>query len=97
LVPAVDLDVRFENRQYASQFHLGSVSFDTHLGLEYQFKKLIAFRLGADVGRFTAGAGIKLPNLDVDYAFLSHDELGNTHRISLKLTLEEMKFRRRSH
>ena len=44
-----------------------------------------------DVGDFTAGVGIKLPNLNVDYAFLKYDELGNTHRISVKLTIEDLK------
>ncbi|OQX96138.1 hypothetical protein B6I21_01845, partial [candidate division KSB1 bacterium 4572_119] len=96
IIPAFDLDMRFENRQYASQFNVGSISFDTHFGLEYQFKQLMAIRLGTDTGRFTAGVGIKFPKLNVDYAFLSHDELGDTHRISLKLTIEEEKFKRKA-
>ncbi len=94
LVPALDVDVRFENRRYASQFNIGNVSFDSHFGLEYQFRQLMAIRFGADTGRFTAGVGIKLPKLHVDYAFLSHSDLGDTHRISLKLTIEEDKFKR---
>ncbi|MDZ7377021.1 MAG: hypothetical protein ONB13_10410, partial [candidate division KSB1 bacterium] len=95
VIPAVDIDVRFENRRYAAQSHLGPTSFDFHIGAEYRFRQMLAMRAGWDIGHFTAGIGIKLPRLNVDYAFLSHQDLGNTHRISLILTLEEQKFRRK--
>ena len=95
LVPVFDMDIRFENRGQSSQLSAGIVSLDSHLGLEYQYKNLIAFRLGSDLGQFTGGVGIHLPKLMVDYAFLSHQDLGNTHRISLKLTIEERRFRRK--
>ena len=95
IIPSFDVDVRFENRQYASQMNISAVSFDTHAGLEYQFKQILALRLGMDVGRFTAGIGVKLPRLHVDYAFLSHDDLGDTHRISLRLTIAEKRFQRK--
>ena len=95
IIPAFDMDIRFENRRISAQYNLGSVSFDLHFGAEYRLKNLLAFRLGLDTGRFTAGAGIKLPRLNVDYAFLSHQDLGDTHRISVILTLEEEKFKRK--
>ncbi len=95
LIPAFDMDIRFENRRYSAQYNLSSVSFDLHFGAEYQLKNLLAVRLGLDTGRFTAGVGIKLPKLNVDYAFLSHQDLGDTHRISVILTLEEEKFKRK--
>jgi hypothetical protein len=34
--------------------------------------------------RTTAGAGIKLVNLDVDYAMSPQSDLGSTQRITLK-------------
>jgi len=95
IIPAFDMDIRFENRRYSAQYNLGRVSFDLHFGMEYRLKKLLALRMGLDTGRFTAGVGVKLPKLNVDYAFLSHSDLGDTHRISLILTLEEDKFKRR--
>lgn len=95
IIPALDMDVRFENRRYSAQYNLGPVSFDLHLGIEYRLKQLIGLRLGWDTGRFAAGLGLKLPRLNVDYAFLSHEDLGQTHRISLILTIEEEKFKRR--
>ena len=98
--PAVDFDVRFENRQYASNFNLGPVSFDARFGMEYNYNNLIAIRGGYnDVKQFTVGAGVKLPKLNIDYTFATFSEsesetLPDTHRISLILTLEEPKFLR---
>lgn len=98
IAPAVDFDVRFENRRYASNVHVGPISADLHAGLEYDFRNLVAVRVGyTDVKQLTLGAGVHLPKLDVDYSFAKFDsegQLGNTHRISLKLTLSEERFRR---
>jgi hypothetical protein len=99
ITPAVDFDVRFENRRFASLAHLGPVSFDMHAGLEYGFKDLFAIRAGYnDVKQLTLGAGVKLPKLNIDYSFAkfdNSDQLGNTHRISVMFTLEEEKFKRK--
>jgi hypothetical protein len=96
--PAVDVDVRFENRRYSSMFHLGRISFDVHSGLEYQFKNLIALRGGySDLKQLTLGAGLRLPKLMIDYSFVKFNrakELGNTHRVSLMFTLESEQFKR---
>lgn len=96
--PAVDFDVRFENRKYASTAHLGPVSFDLHTGLEFQFKNLIALRAGYnDVKQMSFGAGIRLPKLNIDYSFArfaTADRLDDTHRISLMFTLEADQFKR---
>lgn len=96
--PAVDLDVRFENRRYASLLHAGPVSLDLRAGLEYRFRDVASLRVGtSDVRQLTLGAGIRLPKLSVDYSFAKFDaadQLGNTHRISLMFTLETEQFRR---
>ena len=102
LTPAVDFDVRFENRRYASMFNVGPVSFDVHGGLEFNFKNIFAIRGGYnDVKQFTVGAGVKLPKLNIDYSFARFsaselERLPDTHRISLMLTLEEPRFMRAS-
>lgn len=97
-VPAVDFDVRFENRRYASTVNVGPVSFDVHSGLEYQVRDLVALRVGySDVKQVTFGAGLHLPKLNIDYSFAKFDginQLGNTHRISLMFTLEADQFKR---
>jgi hypothetical protein len=96
--PALDVDIRFENRQYASSFNFGPVSFDLHGGLEFQFRELIALRAGySDVKQLTMGAGVHLPKLNIDYSFAKFDatgQLGNTHRISVLFTLETAEYRR---
>lgn len=100
ILPALDLDLRFENRKTASMFNVGPVSFDAHAGLEYKFKNLFAVRAGySDVKQFTIGAGLFLPKLQVDYSFARFSQseterLPDTHRISIMLTLEEPKFLR---
>jgi len=93
--PAVDIEMRFEGRDYAAQVAAGPVSADIHFGGEYQFKELLAVRIGSDAGNFAAGAGIRLPKLQIDYAFMRHDDLDASHRISARLTIMEPKFRRR--
>ena len=96
--PVCDIDVRFENRQFASIAHLGPASFDPHVGLEFDYRKTIALRVGYnDVKQFTLGAGLHLRMLDVDYSFAkfaADETLGNTHRISLRLVLQDEKFMR---
>jgi hypothetical protein len=100
IMPALDFDIRFENRRFASNFNIGPVSFDMHAGFEYNFKNIIAVRAGYnDVKQFTIGAGVKLPKLNIDYSFARFsqsetDRLPDSHRISLILTLEEPKFLR---
>jgi hypothetical protein len=96
--PTVDMDIRFENRQFASIAHLGPISFDPHMGLEFDFKKSIALRVGYnDIKQMTLGAGIHLRKLDIDYSFAQfnqENDLGKTHRISLRLILQEERYAR---
>jgi len=60
-----------------------------NIGLEYHMNDVIAFRLGSTAGNGTFGVGIeRLPlisSTSLDYAFLSHQELDSTHRISLDI------------
>jgi len=96
--PTIDVDVRFENRQFASIAHLGPISFDPHMGLEFDYKNTVALRIGYnDVKQLTLGAGLHLRKLDIDYSFArfgKENDLGDTHRISLRLILQEARFAR---
>ncbi|MCF8262402.1 MAG: PorV/PorQ family protein [Melioribacteraceae bacterium] len=100
ITPAMDLDLRFEGREFASMFNIGPISFDLHTGLEYDYNDLFMVRGGYnDVKQFTVGAGIKLPKLNIDYSFARQTDseinrLPDTHRISLILTLEQDKYKR---
>ncbi len=95
LLVAADTDLRFEGREIAAQTHFRGLSADFHAGIEWLFHNRLSLRAGSDIGHFSAGAGLRLPKLDVDYAFLKHDKLENSHRVSLRLRLEEAKFARK--
>lgn len=88
-IPSVDLITRFEGRNKTSMLGTDFVSLDLNLGGEYTFKEKISIRSGFTENKeLTLGAGLKLNRLDVDYSFAKfNSELGNTHRISLKFSL----------
>lgn len=99
ITPALDFDVMAEGREYASTFNVGPVSVNPRAGLEYRFQNLFAIRGGySDTQDLTFGAGIHLPKLYLDYAFGQNDLFSEfkdaSHRISLRLVLEEKKFAR---
>lgn len=86
IVLAADADARFEGRDFSAQTSAGGVSGDFHFGTEYWYRELLALRAGSDEGSFTAGAGLRLPlgyrSLGLDYAFLQHNDLDDSHRVS---------------
>jgi hypothetical protein len=99
--PAFDMDIRFENRRYASNFNIGPVSFDMHSGLEFDFKNIAAVRVGySDIGTMNFGAGVHLPKFDIDYTFstskITDDRFNDTHRVSLIFTFETENFLRKT-
>lgn len=58
--------------------------YDTtmHYGAEWMLMNSLAMRVGSDDGRLSAGAGFRIAAFQVDYAFIGHDDIGNTHRLS---------------
>lgn len=58
-------------------------AFEYNCGAEYLVRKTLALRAGTDNGRLTFGGGICFKPFALDYAFIGHDDLGDTHRISL--------------
>ena len=87
-----DLDFRFEGRKKSSFTSLGFASVDPRIGFEYDYKNLIAARVGInDNKNLTLGAGIHFRKIDLDYSFAKFDatnELGNSHRISIRIKIE---------
>ncbi len=96
--PTCDVDVRFENRRFSSIAHVGPISIDPHGGVEFDYRQLIALRVGySDVRQLTLGAGLHFHTLDIDYSFArfgQENDLGDTHRISLRFVLQEDRFAR---
>ncbi|MBN1423079.1 UPF0164 family protein [Candidatus Fermentibacteria bacterium] len=98
LIAAVDVDLRFENRQTASQFSSGALSADLRVGAEAMYREAIALRAGLQpsskdsepYGRawdLTLGAGLAFRGLMLDYAFTQHPVFDQTHKVSLGLHL----------
>lgn len=52
-------------------------------GAEYVLKQLVSFRVGYDSQKITAGLGVAWRGYSVDYGYLSRDEAGSSHPISL--------------
>lgn len=75
-------DIKFENIKYAAQYWSGPVSLDTHFGWELGYKDVVFGRAGFDIGRFTAGGGVNVKNILLDFAYLHHDDLDETYRVS---------------
>jgi len=89
----VEIISRLEGRSYSSLLNAGLYSMDIQYGVELCFLEKIYLRTGFDeIKRFSAGTGIQLPNLRIDYSFTSFnkfDQLGNLHRVSLLLEIDK--------
>jgi len=87
LTVGLDGDFRFEGRKYSAQYSRGEVSLDTRAGIELLIRDTVGIRLGSSEGNMTAGIGLKIGlfgmPVTLDYAWLGHDELENTHRFSV--------------
>ena len=62
-----------------------------NIGLEYKYWDMLTIRsgyvFGLDVGDgLRAGVGLKYRRFQLDYAFAPYGDLGNTHRINLKMS-----------
>jgi hypothetical protein len=82
LLLALDIETRFEGRDYAAWASVGGVSFDPRMGLEYWYRHRVAMRAGIQPQQFSAGASIRVGMWGLDYAFLGHEDLDNSHRLS---------------
>lgn len=79
---AFDTQIGFSDEQLSSQAHLGAVTFEFHPGLEYWLERRVALRTGFEAKNFTAGAGFRYRKFGLDYAYLDHQDLDGSHRIS---------------
>ncbi len=72
-----------------ADYNLNDAKLSYRVGMEYWLQGMIAPRIGyglaptAGLSGLGAGLGIKLSELNLDYAFLPQGDLGNTHRVTL--------------
>ncbi len=90
--PTAELSFIAENREFSAQYNLGPLSLDLLAGGEVVYNDILALRFGMDdIQRFNAGIGLIIPKVSIDYSFTEYaSELGNIHRISLHLRLNEL-------
>ena len=93
------LDARFGVKFLALQHLILATDFDqtqgrsvkVHLGGEWAFNQQIALRLGINENEMSAGMGVTLGDLTLDYAFAYHDaaagitDLGASHRVGFHM------------
>ena len=82
ITAALDVQIGFSDERLSSQANLGSVTFEFHPGLEYWLERRVALRAGFEAKNFAAGAGFRIRKFGLDYAFLDHQDLDASHRIS---------------
>jgi hypothetical protein len=84
---ASDGDFYFEDRRMASQFWVEQLSADLHVGGEIIFQERVMVRGGLDAGNPTAGAGLRIGIVGLDYAYLhfNDDYFESTHRVSAQV------------
>ncbi|MGB5106754.1 MAG: PorV/PorQ family protein [Candidatus Zixiibacteriota bacterium] len=82
-----DGDFLFEGRDAAAQASVGAISLDSHLGAELSYHDIVYFRGGSDIGRLALGVGLRFNRFQLDGAFLNHNDLDNSYRISLNIAL----------
>ncbi|GMQ80656.1 MAG: hypothetical protein BMS9Abin05_0084 [Rhodothermia bacterium] len=104
---AFDVDVAFDGQQ-ANAINLGDASFHPRLGVEYMYKGVVALRGGFSRIQHSTkdgwdvtpsvGAGFRIKQIQIDYGFGDFaglvSELGFSHRISLKFSVMNERFRR---
>lgn len=73
---------RFEGRQQTAELWQDDISADFQAGLEIGYRKSAFGRMGYDQGRFTAGLGAVIGKYLIDLAYLHHEDLDESFRIS---------------
>lgn len=76
ITPAVDVDLRTEAFSTGKEFSVFS-------GLEFLVNDIVALRGGMNDERLTLGGGFALRAFTLDYAWIGHDDLGESHRVSV--------------
>ncbi len=59
--------------------------FEVNTGIEYNHRGVVAGRLGRADNRYTFGVGLRYRKLNLDYALLTHIDLGPSNKLSLTL------------
>ena len=83
LIAAVEVSVPVERRRANYSTTSAYMMSLLHLGAEYSLYERMFLRTGLDERNLTFGAGLRVRRLAVDYAWIGHRDLNQTHRVSL--------------
>lgn len=78
--------LRFEGRRQTAELWQGNISADFQAGLEVSYRKAAFGRVGYDQGHFAAGLGAAFDRYLIDLAYLHHNDLDDTFRVSAGVT-----------
>lgn len=87
MIAAMGAELKFENYREAAQFWSGSISADTHFGLEIGFRNVAFGRIGSDIGNLTLGGGISVSSVKFDLAYERRADIDDSFRVSLLYNL----------
>ncbi|MEE8638576.1 MAG: PorV/PorQ family protein, partial [Candidatus Margulisiibacteriota bacterium] len=80
----------YRDRIFSQDFSLGldfiksgDSAFSMNAGMEYLIRNFLALRAGSSKSGLRAGVGIKVAYFSLDYAYLSQNDLGATHQVSM--------------
>ncbi len=74
--------IRFEGRQQTAELWQENISADFQAGLEIGYRESAFGRIGYDQSRFTAGLGAVIGKYLIDLAYLHHEDLDESFRLS---------------
>ncbi|MEZ5360639.1 MAG: PorV/PorQ family protein [Candidatus Zixiibacteriota bacterium] len=74
--------IRFEGRKQNAELWQGEISADFQAGMEVAYRGVAFGRVGYDQDRLTAGLGAIINRYVIDLAYLHHNDLDETFRIS---------------
>lgn len=81
---ALDQPVQFIDSNVILAYDWSDVyEYLNHLGLEFTYKKVLSVRSGLYNNHFTAGLGFSYRQFTINYALITHADLGNSHRIGV--------------
>jgi len=81
---ALDQPLSFVDSRMILAFDWSDVyEYSKNLGLEFIYKNILSVRSGLYEEHFTAGLGFRYRQFMINYALVTHTDLGNSHRIGI--------------
>jgi len=81
---ALDQPLSFVDSRMILAFDWSDVyEYSRNFGLEFTYKNILSVRSGLYDQHFTAGLGFRYRQYTINYALITHTDLGNSHRIGI--------------